>query len=90
MSSVNLEAFLARLYTDKNALNRFLDDQALELAHSALSEDEKVLLANVDRAGLVLAFNSFYKKRTQHQQKRQKRSFWKRIISVLRSSYVGV
>jgi hypothetical protein len=57
------EAFLARIYTDRAARERFLADPEGEARRAGLSPREVAALASVDRAGLALAAESFALKR---------------------------
>jgi hypothetical protein len=57
------EAFLALLYTDRRALERFLADPAVEATRRGLAPLEVAALARVDREGLLLAARSFEQKR---------------------------
>lgn len=70
MSSPALEAFLARLYTDQDSLDRFLADPAAEAGRSGLSDTEARSLAQVDRIGMRMAATSFAYKRS-HQRLRR-------------------
>jgi hypothetical protein len=60
---VTIEAFLARLYTDAAARERFLADPEAEARRAGLAEDDVRRLAAVDRVGLALAGDSFAAKR---------------------------
>jgi hypothetical protein len=64
MSSPALEACLARLYADKAALARFLDDPDAVLRASGLDPGEQAALAAIDRTGLIMAARSFAAKRS--------------------------
>ena len=63
MSSVTLEAFLARLYTDAQLRRRFLDDPLAVSRDSGLDEDQARAMAAIDRVGLRLAAASYTAKR---------------------------
>jgi hypothetical protein len=63
MSSPALETFLARLYTDRPFLERFLTDPAGTMSEAGLTGDEQRCLADMDRGGLLLAVRSFERKR---------------------------
>lgn len=67
MSSPAFEAFLARLYADASALERFLADPAAEAARDGLSPPEIESLKAVDLEGLRLAADSFRSKRKGHK-----------------------
>lgn len=60
-----LETLLARIYTDRAALERFLADPQGEAEQAGCSATETSLLKNPDAVGLRLAHQSFEKKRTQ-------------------------
>ena len=57
------EFFLARLYVDRDARVRFLDDPAGQAAAAGLSPDEIAAAVRIDRAGLELAAAGFAHKR---------------------------
>ena len=60
---MDLEPFLARLYTDAALLARFLDDPEGVLATERLTAPERASLQAMDRVGLRLAAESFRWKR---------------------------
>jgi hypothetical protein len=70
MSSVALETFLARLYTDAAARTRFNADPKGEAISAGLSAAECAALETCDRAGLEMAAESFGHKRAQHAKYR--------------------
>ena len=57
------EAYLARLYTDARERDLFLADPRGRAAATGLASAELDALAAIDRDGLVLAAQSFEKKR---------------------------
>jgi hypothetical protein len=61
--SPEFESFLALLYTDAPARERFLADPAEESRRAGLPPAECAALARIDREGLVLAARSFEQKR---------------------------
>lgn len=63
MSAQGLETVLARLYTDPEFRNRFLEAPETALADQELSAQERADLAVLDRAGLVMAAHSYHRKR---------------------------
>lgn len=68
MSSVALEAYLARLYTDIDAREAFLVD-ALKAAKAAgISDTEAEALHRIDKTGLRMAAESYAHKREQHRK----------------------
>ena len=68
MSSPAFEAFLARIYADAAARERFLADPrgAAELA--GLAPEEVEALVRIDREGLRLAADSFAAKRATRRR----------------------
>jgi len=64
MNSIALEKFLALLYTNDEARERFLANPREESARAGLSAGEVEAMAAIDRVGLELAAHSFAKKRT--------------------------
>lgn len=69
MSAQRLEAFLARLYVDAAARQRFLADPHGEAANAGLSDRDCAALENIDMVGLELAADSFSKKRAAAVQR---------------------
>ena len=63
MSAARLEAFLAQLYVDEQARQRFLSNPHDEAANAGLSEQDCTALANIDLVGLEFAADSFARKR---------------------------
>ena len=63
MSSPAFEAFLARIYADAAARERFLADPRGEAARAGLAAGEVDALERIDREGLRLAAESFAAKR---------------------------
>ena len=61
MTPLRLEAFLARLYTDEHLCRAVLEDPRAPGLN--LADDERALLATIDRVGLELAARSFAAKR---------------------------
>ena len=60
---MNLEAFLARLYTDQELLERFLRAPERVARDADLEERDIAALQNIDREGLRMAATSFAHKR---------------------------
>ncbi len=72
MTQGNLEVFMAKLYTNKTFRQNFLNkpfDVALE---SGLSIEQASSLQKIDRDGLIMAANSFYKKREGYKLRKKK------------------
>ncbi len=63
MSAQRLEAFLAQLYVDVEARQRFLTDPRGEATNAGLSAQDCAALEQIDRVGLELAADGFAKKR---------------------------
>src|SRR5690348_16804687 len=63
LSTADVEAVLARLYSDKDFLARFLSSPDDVLAHEPLTITERAALAALDRSELILAANSYGHKR---------------------------
>ncbi len=66
--------FLAKIYVDAKARDRFLADPHGEAARAGLAPEEIAALEQIDRVGLELAANSLQRKRS----KRFRRIFQKR------------
>ena len=66
MSTSIVEAFLARIYVDPKARERFLNDPVTEAARAGLSPDEIEAVKQIDRVGLELFATSVERKR-QHK-----------------------
>jgi len=77
MSSVALETYLARLYTDAVARAQFDADPAGEAARAGLSDAECAALVACDRVGLELAAESFGRKRASYRKRRV--PWWRRF-----------
>jgi hypothetical protein len=69
MSARSLEAFLARIYVDKNSRTRFKANPQAEGKLAGLSEEECAALQNTDWIGLEMAARSFAHKRTFKRQR---------------------
>jgi hypothetical protein len=65
MSHATLETFLARLYTDPEALKAFLEAPEAVLARSGLSAEDQRAALKADRVGLRMAARSFAHKRSR-------------------------
>jgi len=68
-----LEAFLAKIHVDEDSHERFLADPRGEAAKAGLSEREIEALEKIDRAGLILTYQSLQKKRQRLTGKRRMR-----------------
>jgi hypothetical protein len=80
--SAALEAFLARLYVDAPARERFLRSPREEALRAGLAAPEAAALERIDRAGLELAARSFARKRAQaatRPPRRGLRALWARL-----------
>ena len=63
MSTSILEAFLARIYVDPKARERFLENPVAEALRAGLSVDEIEAVKQIDRVGLELFATSLERKR---------------------------
>lgn len=63
MSASTLEAFLARIYVDAEARERFLSNPTVEALRAGLSDDEVEAVKQIDRVGLELFAASLERKR---------------------------
>ena len=70
MSSPALELFLAKLYVDEQALKNFLANPKQATQSAGLTATECVALEKIDRAGLLMAVNSFSHKRQRYQKRK--------------------
>ena len=77
MSAQRFEAFLARLYTDADALREFLLDPRGAATRAGLDPAEVEALGAIDRPGLELAARSFEKKR---ERRMPRRPAWRRWV----------
>ncbi len=82
MSAQQFESVLARLYVDEAFLTSFLVDPASALANDDLTDDEIKDLLKVDRVGLVMAAESFRRKRAKRPKRRS--GFLRRFLSRFR------
>jgi hypothetical protein len=57
------EAFLAKIFVDEAARNRFLQNPSGEAQNAGLGPEECAALCAIDRDGLELACSSFERKR---------------------------
>jgi hypothetical protein len=86
MSARHLEAFLARIYADKDARSRFKANPRAAGKLAGLSDEECAALENIDWIGLEMAARSFAHKRKFKRQKHSRDSF----IKTLRSLFAAV
>lgn len=70
MSAEVVELVLAKLYTDDQLRELFLQDPLLVLNQFKLSADEKLALKEIDRAGLVMASASIKSKSFKKSNKK--------------------
>jgi hypothetical protein len=63
VSTSLLEAFLARIYVDAQARERFLNDPVAEALKAGLSHDEIEAVKQIDQVGLELFAVSLERKR---------------------------
>jgi hypothetical protein len=69
--SLRMESFLARLYVDAGARQRFLRNPDGVARRYGLSEAERAALIAIDRVGLELAAASFARKRAGAPRRRR-------------------
>ena len=69
MSTSLLEAFLARIYVDAQARERFLSEPAAEALKAGLSDDEIEAVKQIDQVGLELFAVSLKRKRQRRYSK---------------------
>jgi hypothetical protein len=81
MSSVTLETYLARLYTEPTARARFNADPAGEASRAGLSGAEAAAMIACDRVGLEMAAASLGNKRRRYARRR--RPWWRRMMLLL-------
>ena len=67
MSTSLLEAFLARIYVDAQARERFLSDPTAEALKAGLSHDEIEAVKQIDQVGLELFTVSLERKRQRRR-----------------------
>ena len=70
MSVATLEAFLARIYVDPQARERFLNDPEAEASRHGLLPDEIEAVKHIDRVGLELFAVSLERKRERQHSRR--------------------
>jgi hypothetical protein len=68
MNGARLESFLAKIYVDATARERFLADPRGEATRAGLATDEIESVANIDREGLELFAHSLAHKRTRKER----------------------
>ena len=68
MSTSLLEAFLARIYVDAQARERFLSDPVAEALKAGLSQDEIDAVKQMDQVGLELFAVSLERKRQRQHR----------------------
>ena len=69
MSTAEVEAFLARLYSDEEFLARFLRSPDDVLAREALSPQQRAAVAAIDPSELILAADSYRHKRVSRHRR---------------------
>lgn len=72
---------LASLYTDPGFRSRFLADPEAALAGQPLTADERSDLIAIDRAGLVMASQSYHRKRQGRRKPEGWKSFLRRLFT---------
>jgi len=69
VSTSLLEAFLARIYVDAQAREKFLSDPTAEALRAGLSHDEIEAVKRIDQVGLELFTVSLKRKRQRQYSK---------------------
>ena len=69
MSTAEVEAFLARLYSDEDFRVRFLRSPDHVLARENISAEQRTALAAIDPSELILAANSYRHKRESRKRR---------------------
>lgn len=72
--TMSLETFLARLYRDETIRAAFLTAPEATAREAGLNDADVAALANIDRAGLVMAARSYANKRASHVRPKAKLS----------------
>lgn len=81
MSAPAFEAFLARLYSDEDLRLRFLASPADVARESGLSDGERRAVEAIDRDGLILAAQSYTRKRGRKSDfNRSRTQLWSRAL----------
>lgn len=76
------ESFLARLYVDRSARDRFLADPRGVAAAAGLADNEIAAAVDIDRVGLELAAKSFaHKRRRQGKPVHPVVRLWRRVTT---------
>jgi hypothetical protein len=81
MSSPRFEAFLARLYSDAELLNRFMRAPGEVTREAGLDLREQRAAAAIDRAGLLMAARSYELKRGARRRAKGLVSFLRRRLA---------
>jgi hypothetical protein len=78
--SASLEAYLVKLYLDRDARREFVADPRAAAREAGLAEADVAVLERIDRVGLELAARSFAAKRAGHPH----RSRLRRLLDLIR------
>jgi hypothetical protein len=84
MSSPQFEAFLARLYCDRDFLKEFMRESDRAIREAGLSERERQAAIAIDRAGLLMAVRSYESKRHTRAKGRGVRKWVSEFLNRLR------
>lgn len=87
MSAIEVETFLARLYTEKEFLEKFQENPTLVLKNWNLTEPEKQSILEIDQASLELAAHSFRVKKSFVEKQKKNRSLFQTIKNWLISIF---
>jgi hypothetical protein len=84
VESLSLERFLATIYVDPAARDRFLASPEAEASRAGLSEQQCLKLKEIDFTGLQMASRSFARKRASKQAAASLDSgWWLKILTSL-------
>jgi len=78
VSTSIVEAFLARIYVDAQARERFLNNPTAEALNAGLSHDEVEALKQIDQVGLELFALSLERKRQRQCAKGRRQKYFRR------------
>jgi len=85
MSTENLEIFLAKLYSNRELLQKFLENSEEEIQKLDLSPEEKNGLRNIDRVGLIMASSSYARKREHYKHRSKFDSLINKLSAFIKS-----
>jgi hypothetical protein len=89
MSARGLEIELARLYADPKYLAAFLENPERALEQADLDAVERKALVEIERAGLVMAANSYAAKRKAYTRRKKPPTFLVLLFKKLKRLLIG-